>query len=239
MRVPRDSAFKLFLLNQTFLRHLLQAHPLAGIEPSEVIAIEPANTNFVGPDLRQRLPDAVWRLTLADGELAYLLLECQHAVDPSMPFRLLHAVATLYLALSKQPPEEGGYMAGAVPRIKHLTIYSGQRRWSPAGEVGAAIRGHSAEEERDIPRMECPLLDLRRCPDPGGDENLALLLGRLQRCASPEALREAATPLRGWIGSAGHGALAEAFARWLSEVLIPDLGVQDAVKSANLEEVLV
>ena len=92
-----------------------------------------------------------------------------------------------------------------MPRVKHLTIYSGQRRWSAAGEVEAAIRGHSAEEETDIPRMECPLLDLRRCPDPGGDENLAVLLGRLQRCEGPEALREAAAPLQGWAGGAGPG----------------------------------
>ena len=62
MRVPRDSAFELFLLNPTLIRHLLRAYPLSGIDSSDVIAVEPANTNFVGPDLRQRLPDAVWRL---------------------------------------------------------------------------------------------------------------------------------------------------------------------------------
>ena len=30
MRVPRDSAFKLFLLNPTFIRHLLHTYPLSG-----------------------------------------------------------------------------------------------------------------------------------------------------------------------------------------------------------------
>ena len=87
----------------------------------------------------QRLPDAVWRLTLQDGTITFLLLECQSEVDPSMPFRMLNAVSTLYLALSQSPPQKPEYSAGSVPRVKHLTIYSGQRPWSAAGEVGEAI----------------------------------------------------------------------------------------------------
>ena len=36
-------------------------------------------------------------------------------------------------------------------------------RWKPTGwGVGQAIRVRSLEEERDIPRMECPLLELWR-----------------------------------------------------------------------------
>ena len=238
MRVPRDSSFKLFVLNQTFIRHLLHAYPLPGIDLSEVVAIDATSPNLVGPYMRQRVADAVWRLTLANGELVYLLIECQDKVDPTMPFRMLHAVSTLYFALSNNPPKEFGYSASAVPRIKHLTIYSGKRRWTPAGEVGAAISVRSADAEKDIPRMECPLLDLRRCPDPGGNENLAVLLGRLQRCDSPEALRAAAAPLRGWSRNTAYALLAGAFASWISEVLIPDLGVPDAMKSDNLDEVL-
>ena len=153
MRVPRDSSFKLFVLNGTFIHHLLRAYPLPGIDPDEVVAIDAASPNFIGPDLRQRLPDAIWRLTLANGEIVYLLVECQDEVDPSMPFRQLHAVATLYFALSMDPPKEYGYSASAVPRIKHVTIYSGKRRWTPVGEVSEAIRMRSAEAERDIPRM--------------------------------------------------------------------------------------
>ena len=59
MRVPRDPAFKRFVHNRTFIRHLLRAHPLAGIDESEVAAIEDASANFVDPRLAQRLPDAV------------------------------------------------------------------------------------------------------------------------------------------------------------------------------------
>ena len=237
-RIPHDSAFKRFLLNAIFLRHLLRAYPLAGIDEAKVVAIDAANSNLVGPRLTQRLADAVWRLTMEDGTLVYLLIECQSEVDLTMPFRMLDAVGALYLALSKDPPREYGYSASSVPRVKHLTIYSGAQRWTAAGEVEAAITDRSTEMELDLPRMECPVLDLRRCPDPGVDGNLAVLLGRLQRCDSPETLRKAAAPLEKWSGSEGLAALAGAFATWISEVLIPNLGVLDAAKSDNLEEVL-
>ncbi len=238
MRVPRDPAFKRFVHNQTFIRHLLRAHPLAGIDEAEVEAIEDANANFVDPKLAQRLPDAVWRLSLADGTITFLLVECQSEVDPTIPFRMLHAVATLYLALSQSPPQESAYSAAAVPRVKHLTIYSGERKWTAVGEVGEAITVSCADAEQDIPRMECPVLDLRRWADPGGDANLAVLLGRMQRCESPEALLEVAEPLRKWSQSEGHAGLAGAFAAWISQVRIPELGVTGTVKSDNLEEVL-
>ena len=235
----RDSAFKLFVHHQTFIRHLLRAYPLLGIDEREVVAIDAGNANLVAPHGQgQRLADAVWRLTLADGEIVYLLIECQAEIDPSMPFRMLHAAAGMYLILSQNPPRESGYAAALVPRVKHLIIYSGKRPWTAAGEVGQAIRVRSLEEERDIPRMECPLLELWRCPDPGGEENLAVLLGRLQRCDSPAALRAAAEPLKKWPKTESQGALGRAFAAWVSEVLIPDLGVPDAAKSYDLTEVL-
>ena len=235
----RDSAFKLFVHHQTFIRHLLRAYPLLGIDEREVVAIDAGNANLVAPHGQgQRLADAVWRLTLADGEIAYLLIECQAEIDPSMPFRMLHAAAGMYLILSQNPPRGSGYAASLVPRVKHLIIYSGKRPWTAAGEVEQAIRVRSLQEERDIPRMECPLLELWRCPDPGGEENLAVLLGRLQRCDSPAALRAAAEPLKRWPKSESQGALGRAFAAWVSEVLVPDLGVPDAVRSYDLQEVL-
>ena len=238
MRLPHDAAFKRFVLNLIFVRHLLHAFPLAGIDAAEVVAIEDASANLVDPRLGQRLPDAVWRLTLQDGTITFLLIECQSEVDPSMPFRMLNAVSALYLALSQSPPPQPEYSAGSVPRVKHLTIYSGQRPWSAAGEVGQAITVRCAETERDIPRMQCPVLDLGRWPDPGGDGNIAVLLGRLQRCESPEELLAAAKPLKKWYGRESHAGLAGAFAAWISHVRIPEMGVTGAVKSDILRDVL-
>lgn len=238
LRVPRDPSFKRFVHNQTFIRHLLRAHPLDGLDESEIVAVDSARGNLVGPDMPQRLADAMWRLKLADGSIVYLLVECQAEIDPTMPFRMLHAVATMYLVLSNEPLREMGYSASAVPRVKHLTIYSGPRPWSAVGAVEQAITIWDDDAERDIPRMACPVLDLRRFPDPGGEGNVAVLLGRLQRCESPEELLAAAQPLQKWSASAEYAALASAFAHWISDVRIPDLGVLDALKSDNLKEVL-
>lgn len=89
-RIPCDSSFERFVHNPTFIRHLLRAHPLQDIGEAEVVALDPASAHLVGRDV-----PATWHLRLADGSPVYLLLECQSQVDPRMPFRMLHAVATL------------------------------------------------------------------------------------------------------------------------------------------------
>ncbi len=122
MRVPCDAPFKRFVLHPTFIRHLLGAYPLPGLDPDRVERVEPASANLVGPDLSQRLADAVWCLRLRDGRRAYLVVECQSQPDPAMPYRMQHAVGTLALALSRDPPPD--YAAGRVPPIRNLTVYS-------------------------------------------------------------------------------------------------------------------
>ncbi len=223
MRLPRDPAFNRFVLHSTFIRHLLVAFPLPGLDPALIEEVEATAANLVGPDPSQRLTDAVWRLR--DGQTVYLLVECQSRPDPSMPYRMLHAVATLALARSRDPPL--GYSAGRVPQIHNLTVYSGRAPWPAALGSGPGMT-----------RPECPVLELRRFPDPGGEDNVVVLLMRLQRCEDPESLREAAEPLREWVGEVEREGLASAFAAWITHVRLPELGVQDALMSDTLNEVL-
>jgi len=173
-------------------------------------------------------------MELRDGSFAFLLLECQAEPDPTMPFRALHSVATLGLKLSRDPPE--GYSATRVPPVLHLTPYTGRRAWSIAG-VDVESEGESEPFWHWLSRV-CRLLVLRRLPGPGGEENLAVLLARLQRCEDPEALRGAAAPLQAWAADAAHAELASAFAAWITHVVLPDLGIVDAPVSDNLTEVL-
>ena len=105
MRLPRDAALKQFALNADFLWHLLRAYPLDGLDEAQIADIKPASANLIGPDLSQRHTDAAWQIDLRDGSLACLLLECQAEPDATMPFRALHAVATLGLKLSRDPPQ--------------------------------------------------------------------------------------------------------------------------------------
>ncbi|MDE0102254.1 MAG: Rpn family recombination-promoting nuclease/putative transposase [Bryobacterales bacterium] len=234
MRVPRDAALKRFALNADFLRHLLRAHPLDDLAEAQIASIKTASANLIGPDLSQRLTDAAWQMELRDGSLGFLLLECQAEPDPTMPFRALHSVATLGLKLSRDPPE--GYSATRVPPVLHLTLYTGRRAWSIAG-VDVESEGESEPFWHWLSRV-CRLLVLRRLPDPAGEENLAVLLARLQRCEDPEALRGAAAPLQAWAADAAHAELASAFAAWITHVVLPDLGIVDVPVSDNLTEVL-
>ena len=232
MGLPRDAAFKRFVHNPAFVRDLLRAYPLEGLDAESIKRAEPAAANLIGPELLQRLVDSAWRLTLQDGESVYLLLECQSEPDPTMPLRMLHAVATLYLSLSRDPP--AGYTATCLPSVRHLTVYSGRQRWTGAGEVSKLIAGGTA----DVPRMACPVLELRHWQEPGWDENLAVLLAHLQRCEDPEALRRTAARLQQWASQRGDADLTTAFAAWIAQVLLPDMGVQEQLLSDNLKEVL-
>ena len=238
MRLPRDAAFKRFVHNADFIRHLLRAHPLPDLDEGQIVEMQPASANIVGPDLTQRLTDVAWRLILRDGRLVWLLLECQAEPDPTMPFRMLQAVATMCFNLSCDPPVEHGYTASRVPRVRHLTLYSGRRQWKVAADVSEMIEAEEGGLEADAPRMQCPTLNFRNWPDPGGDGNMAVLLARLQRCTTPEALCEAAEPLGRWAAEPGRADLASAFAAWITQVALHDLGVTDAPVSDNLKEVL-
>ena len=111
------------------MRHLLRAQPLEDLDEAEVVEVEEARSNLIHPDLSQRVVDAAWKLTLRDGGLVYLLVECQSTPDRSMPFRIPNAVSALYLHLSRNPPGDGRYGAKRVPCVKHLKVYSGRDKW--------------------------------------------------------------------------------------------------------------
>ncbi len=132
-----------------------------------------------------------------------------------------------------RPQAEQGSATG-VPPILHLTLYTGRRAWSIA-----SVDAESTEANEPfwhcVSRL-CQLLDLRRSPDPGGKENLAVLLARLQRCEDPQTLRRTASPLREWASHPAHAERASAFAAWITYVILPDMGIMDVPVSENLEE---
>ena len=115
---------------------------------------------------------------MRDGGIAYLLIECQARVDPAMPVRMLDAAAALYLDLRTSPPTQAGYAADRVPPVRCVVVYGGERPWGVAVDVRDMIVTGGAEAVADILRMHHEVVDLRRCPDPGGDGNLAVLLVR-------------------------------------------------------------
>ncbi|MDE0625697.1 MAG: Rpn family recombination-promoting nuclease/putative transposase [Bryobacterales bacterium] len=238
LRLPHDPSYKRLVQNPEFARHLLRAQPLEDLDEAEVVEIEEARSNLIHPDLSQRVVDAAWKLTLRDGGLVYLLVECQSTPDPSMPFRILNAVSALYLQLSRNPPGGERYSAKRVPCVKHLTLYSGRPKWNVPEDVSKLVEAGAGGPGPEVPRMKCGVLDLRRWEAAEEGENLAVLLAGLQRCEDPEELRRAAEPLRSWLGNAEHAELGRAFASWITRVRLPEMGVTGAPPSDKLEEML-
>ena len=117
-------------------------------------------------------------------------------------------------------------------------MFSGKFPWGGPVKTLELIETGAGPVPPDIPVMECFFIDLRRSPDPGDDANVAVLLVRMQACNDPDALSAAAEPLRQWVGRERFEVLGPAFAIWISHVLLPGMGVTNAMKSDNLEEVL-
>ena len=237
MGLPHDPAFKLFVQHPTFIRHLLQVFPMPFLEEGRIVGLRSVRSGRVGAMLDRRRADAVWE----GGELVYLIVECQSYVDLAMPGRMLHFGGIVVLDLIETPPVTQEYSQRRYPRVVGLVVYSGERQWSAPLDAAEGMRVERAAERRAVPTFEYRVVDLRRMLLPGDRGNVAVRLQRMQLSESPEALREAALPLRGLSeveGIVRVGRLARAFALWTTEVLLPGLGVDEVEVSANLEEVL-
>ena len=175
---------------------------------------------------------------MRDGSIAFLLIECQATKDPTMAVRFLHSAAAVYLALTQNPLTEFGYSATRLPLVRCVVVFSGKFRWDGPLRTLDLMATGNGEAPPDVPRMECLIIDLRHSPDPGKDANVAVMLVRLQACEDPDALSVAAEPLRAWVRQERHVSVHPAMATWISHVLLPGMGVDDALKSDNLEEVL-
>ena len=175
---------------------------------------------------------------MRDGTVVFLLIECQSTKDPTMTVQLLRSAGAAYLALSENPLTEFGYSATRLPLVRCVVVFSGKSPWyGPVSTLDLMATG-DGEAPPDVPRMECLIIDLRHSPDPGKDSNVAVMLVRLQACENPDALSAAAEPLRAWVRQERHVSVHPAMATWISHALVPGMGVDDAVKSDNLEEVL-
>ena len=238
LRLPHDASFKLFVRHPTFIRHLLRAFPVSSVKEEDIVELRGVPSSFVGADLEQRRVDSVWVLEMRDGELVYLLVECQSHVDHTMHWRMFHATGILGLSLSRNPPRGRGYTAMRSPRIRGLVVYSGAQEWNVPLDTAEAVGISDSGDQSGEPSCCYQLLDLRRVELPAEEGNVAVLLQRLQVCDSPDGLHTAAGPLRELAGREGDSRLATAFASWVSGVLLPAMGVEGAIQTDRLEEVL-
>ncbi len=248
MAVPIDASFKRFLRNRRLLLHLLRLFPVRSISVDQIEDLGQDCTNLIGPKVDQRELDSLWWLQMKDGELVFLIIECQSRPDTSMHWRMFHAIGILGLRLSQSPPRHLGYTSTCNPLLRGLVVYSGRREWKvPLDTADAAGLPQPKEKqddkkEDDEPRREPSsdyrLLDLRQIKLPDEKGNLLVLLQRLQVCETPEALNERADWLRELVACKHFEELAPAFAGWITWVLLPEMGITGLDRNENLREVL-
>ena len=89
MGLPHDPAFKFFVQHPTFIRHSPQVFPMRFLEEGQIAGLRSVRSVRVGAMLKRRRADAVWEAWMLNGELVYLIVECQSYVDPAMPGRRL------------------------------------------------------------------------------------------------------------------------------------------------------
>ena len=225
----------------TFIRHLLQVFPARCLEEGQIAGLRGVRSGRVGAMLARRRADAVWEARMLNGELVYLIVECQSYVDPAMPGRMLQFGGMVVLDLIEAPPPVHGYGKRRYPRVAGLVVYSGKGAWSAPLDAAEGMGVSAAADRRAVPTFEYRVVDLRRMMLPGGWGNVAVLPQRMQLCDSPEELREAAQPLQmlGEVkGIEKVEWLARGFALWTTKLLLPAMGVDEVGASGNPEEVL-
>ncbi len=239
--LPRDPAFERFVQNPTFIGHFLRMFPIRFLDECDIVKFGRGQASRVGPEFERRRADALWEAEMKDGELVYLIVECQSYVACDMHTRMPHFGGIVLHDLSGAPPTKWGYTTKYNPRVIGLVVCSGEREWNAPLDTAESMRVKKPEDRRRVPTFEHDVLDLRRVPLPGVEGNLAVLLQRLYLCSTPGQLHEAADPLRGLeerqaIESAED--LGRALARWISWVLLHTMGVKGVSRSDRPIEVL-
>ncbi len=129
MAMPVDASIKRFMRNRRLLLHLLRLFPVRSISVDQIEDLGQDCTNLIGPKVDQRELDSLWWLQMKDGELVFLIIECQSRPDTSMHWRMFHATGILGLRLSQSPPRHLGYTSTCNPLLRGLVVYSGRRAW--------------------------------------------------------------------------------------------------------------
>ena len=159
-----DAAFKRWFDHKRMIEDLLRGFAPATVARTlDFATLEQLPADYVDDDLARGQGDAAWRVRFrgAAGEWLYLLvlLEFQSTVDRHMAARILAYTARMYLKLIR-----GGDLPsdGRLPPVLPVVIYNGERRWSAATEMLAAIAPVGEDLAPFQPRQHHLVIDEHR-----------------------------------------------------------------------------
>lgn len=193
-----------------------------------------ASERDVSPQLLRREKDLLWKLKIRPHEpggsagwfYVYLHLEFQSEPQRFMALRMLTYKVLLYEDLIRRGALTEN---GLLPPVLSLVLYNGKRAWNearsleelveplPGFEGSAQPEGFSLLDYRLIEERAYSLSELEQNPGP------ASTLFRLEQSRDLDELKAGVQQLLHAIPGAGDRSLREAFATWLSTVLIPTM----------------
>ena len=197
MAQKHDRSYRLLFSHPRMVEGLLSGF-LGVARPPGIL--ERRNEIYVSDRLEKREQDLVWRLRGPRGEpILYLLLEFQSRKDPDMSLR-----SSVYAGLLKQDLLKSREIPRRekLPPVLAVVLYNGWRKWPERGE------GYL-------------LIDMRRDPLPAEEGNLVVLLCKLERSQTAEALTEPVEKLARLLAGPEDADLRRAFLTFLKYSLLP------------------
>jgi predicted transposase YdaD len=213
-----DASYKQLFNSPLMVRHLLRGHlPHAVLGELDDAIIEPVPTGFIGPGLRTRHSDQIWRVRLNDGSLreAYVMLEFQSRYDPAMALRTCIYSALLYEALLQSNNLKP---AGLWPPVLCFVLYNGKRRWRGSTQLHDRIWRHGPGPLRcGWLQHRFVLVDMhgQMLQNTKKENNLVALLMRFERDLPPSEFVELLGKLDQQLPHTGE--IRHQFARWIVE----------------------
>ena len=226
-----------------FLR-LLIAHapdPHGVLGALRLDTLERLPTEYVGPDLRQRIGDMVWRVQVQprgdepDPRWLHLLLllEFQSDIDWMMAARVMNYATHLYLDLDRRRRRGERYGdRHPLPPLLPIVLYNGEGEWdapvrySDLGRPRAERLPSGAGAEASPSGVLCPellymgeefvLIDIRALDREALPEgNAAAVLSFIEQVAAPTDVEEALVRLFETLPDVEDRSLAEVLLGWL------------------------
>ena len=229
-----DRAYRLLFSHPKLVANLIRRF-VGGdwIERLDFSSLEKVSERDLGPWLARREKDLLWRLRIrsdrpgskgGDWFYVFIHLEFQSEPDLFMALRMVTYKALFYEDLVRQ-----GALTerGLLPPVLSLVLYNGSKPWRaarsleqlveplPGYEGMAQPEGFSLLDYRLIEERAYSVSELDRDPDP------VSTLFRLEKSRDLEELRAGVQQLLRIIPGVEDERLREAFATWLTTVLIP------------------
>lgn len=171
---------------------------------------------------RSRNADLVWRLRRRDSREQYILLSLEHqsTVDPLMALRMTTYTSLLLENLARRER----LVAGRLPLVLPIAIYSGTRRWAASTRLEDLFMPTPLLLKRYQPRQEYLLIEQKQQLMNGSlpTDSLLGLIFRLHHHQSLDELRELVQTLNHRLSGEAAEGLRRTLLEWVMHGLLPE-----------------